>query len=107
MQVEDHPVSYFDSEGIIPTGNYGAGTVMVWDMGFWEPQGDAAAMSCATATGSFASTAKKLKGGFAPCRPTGGGQESKGKSWLLIKHRDAYAQEDDIAASTTYSAPTK
>src|ERR1051326_5260282 len=64
MQVEDHPVSYFDFEGIIPPGNYGAGTVMVWDVGKWEPEGDAHPM-LAKGDFKFRLDGKKLKGSFA------------------------------------------
>ena len=64
MQVEDHPVSYFDFEGTIPAGNYGAGTVMVWDVGTWEPQGNAAEM-LAKGDLKFRLDGKKLKGDFA------------------------------------------
>ncbi|HKW25863.1 MAG TPA: DNA polymerase ligase N-terminal domain-containing protein, partial [Terriglobales bacterium] len=63
MQVEDHPVSYFDFEGIIPAGNYGAGTVMVWDVGTWEAQGDAHAM-LAKGDLKFVLHGEKLKGSF-------------------------------------------
>jgi bifunctional non-homologous end joining protein LigD len=87
MQVEDHPVSYFDFEGIIPPGNYGAGTVMVWDVGTWEPQGDAHAM-LAKGDLKFILRGEKLKGSFVLARMRSRRPGSKGTEWLLIKHRD-------------------
>ena len=92
MQVEDHPVSYFDFEGTIPAGNYGAGTVMVWDVGTWEPQGDAHAM-LQKGDLKFRLNGKKLKGDFALVHIKSRRPDSKGNEWLLIKHRDAYVQE--------------
>ncbi|HEV2117935.1 MAG TPA: non-homologous end-joining DNA ligase [Terriglobales bacterium] len=89
MQVEDHPVSYFDFEGIIPPGNYGAGTVMVWDVGTWEPQGDAHAM-LAKGDLKFALRGEKLKGSFVLAHLRSRRPGSKGTEWLLIKHRDEY-----------------
>lgn len=91
MQVEDHPVSYFDFEGVIPPGNYGAGTVMVWDVGTWEPQGDAAEM-LRKGDLKFRLQGKKLKGDFALVHIKSRRPGSKGTEWLLIKHRDAHDQ---------------
>src|SRR5919108_5457495 len=90
MHVEDHPVSYFDFEGIIPPGNYGAGTVMVWDVGTWEPLGDAAEM-LRKGDLKFRLHGQKLKGSFALVRMRSRRPGSKGNEWLLIKHRDEYA----------------
>lgn len=87
MQVEDHPVSYFDFEGIIPPSNYGAGTVMVWDVGTWEAQGDAHAM-LAKGDLKFVLHGQKLKGSFVLARMRSRRPGSKGTEWLLIKHRD-------------------
>src|SRR5271157_2140707 len=92
MQVEDHPVSYFDFEGTIPQGNYGAGTVMVWDVGTWEPEGDAHAM-LAKGDLKFRLDGEKLKGSFALIHIRSRKPGNKGTEWLLIKHRDAYVQE--------------
>jgi len=91
MQVEDHPVSYFDFEGTIPSGNYGAGTVMVWDMGTWEPLGDAAAM-LKKGDLKFRLEGQKLKGEFALVHIKSRRPDSKGTEWLLIKHKDEYVQ---------------
>jgi len=91
MQVEDHPVSYFDFEGVIPTGNYGAGTVMVWDVGTWEPLGNAAEM-LKKGDLKFRLNGEKLKGDFALVHIRSRRSDSKGNEWLLIKHRDAYVE---------------
>ncbi|MFI5090313.1 MAG: non-homologous end-joining DNA ligase [Terriglobales bacterium] len=87
MQVEDHPVSYLDFEGIIPPGNYGAGTVMVWDIGTWEAEGNASEM-LAKGDLKFRLDGKKLKGSFVLARMRSRRPGSKGTEWLLIKHRD-------------------
>jgi bifunctional non-homologous end joining protein LigD len=106
MQVEDHPVSYFDFEGTIPVGNYGAGTVMVWDVGTWEPQGDAAEM-LRKGDLKFRLKGEKLKGDFALVHMKARRPGSKGNEWLLIKHRDVYVQEGYDIDNYDYSVLTK
>jgi bifunctional non-homologous end joining protein LigD len=106
MQVEDHPVSYFDFEGIIPSGNYGAGTVMVWDVGTWAPEGDAHAM-LGKGDFKFRLDGDKLKGSFALIHIRSRKPGNKGTEWLLIKHRDAYVQEPYDIDEYDYSVLTK
>ncbi|MGB8888310.1 MAG: DNA polymerase ligase N-terminal domain-containing protein [Candidatus Korobacteraceae bacterium] len=106
MQVEDHPVSYFDFEGTIPEGNYGAGTVMVWDMGTWEPQGNGAEM-LQKGDLKFRLNGQKLKGEFALVHMKSRRPGSKGTEWLLIKHRDAYVQAGYDIDKYDYSVLTK
>jgi bifunctional non-homologous end joining protein LigD len=106
MQVEDHPVSYFDFEGIIPEDNYGAGTVMVWDVGTWQPlspvavqgkyvPGTEAEAVTMLAKGDlkFRLDGKKLKGDFALVKMKGRRPGSKGNEWLMIKKHDQYVVE--------------
>ncbi len=106
VQVEDHPVSYFDFEGIIPKDNYGAGTVMVWDVGTWQPlspvavqgkyvpgtEAEAVAM-LAKGDLKFRLKGKKLNGDFALVKIKGRRPGSKGNEWLLIKKHDEYVVE--------------
>ena len=106
MQVEDHPVSYFDFEGTIPDVNYGAGTVMVWDMGTWEPQGDVTEMM-RKGDLKFRLNGQKLKGDFALVHMKARRPGSKGTEWLLIKHRDAYVQAGYDIDKYDYSVLTK
>jgi bifunctional non-homologous end joining protein LigD len=110
MQVEDHPVSYFDFEGTIPVGNYGAGTVMVWDVGTWEP------LSSQAVNGKYLPTTdaeaavmlnkgdfkirlhgQRMKGDFALVHIKARRPGSKGNEWLLIKkHDDEVVEGYDI-----------
>jgi bifunctional non-homologous end joining protein LigD len=105
MQVEDHPVSYFDFEGIIPEGNYGAGTVMVWDVGTWEPLGDADEM-LARGDLKFRLQGKKLNGEFVLAHMRGRRPGSKGNEWLLIKKKDEAMQSGFDIDSLDYSVLT-
>lgn len=100
MHVEDHPIAYGSFEGVIPEG-YGAGIVMLWDTGTWTPQ--VADVDAALAKGDlkFSLDGYKLKGSWALVRTRGFGRggrdENDGRSWLLIKHRDDWSGDLDIA----------
>ncbi len=89
VMVPDHPVEYVDFEGIIPEGNYGAGPVVVWDHGSYEPI-EAGAPEAQLRAGklAFILKGKKLEGGFALARFARG---RTGKEWLLIKKNDGHA----------------
>lgn len=95
IPTEDHPVDYIDFEGIIPEGNYGAGTVIVWDTGAYRNLRKDSSMDKAIAEGhvDIQLEGKKLKGGFALIQ-TGKGNR---KFWLFFKKRDEEADsEHDI-----------
>ncbi|MEO6964979.1 MAG: DNA ligase D, partial [Acidobacteriaceae bacterium] len=87
VQVEDHPMEYGGFEGIIPKGQYGGGTVMVWDQGTWEPHGDVDE-GLAKGNLKFALRGKKLIGDWALIRMGGKAAEEKKPNWLLIKEHD-------------------
>src|SRR5271169_5881266 len=89
VQVEDHPIDYGGFEGIIPKGQYGGGTVMVWDQGMWEPHGN---VDEGLAKGSLKFTlhGEKLKGKWALIRMGGRAANESKPNWLLIKEHDEY-----------------
>ena len=103
MQVEDHPIDYADFEGVIPAEEYGGGTVMVWDIGTWEPEVPNVDEALKKGDLKFQLFGKKLRGSWVLVRTRGFGSRSK-PSWLLIKHHDAYASEEDVTAEEPKSA---
>ncbi len=98
MAVEDHPLDYAQFEGIIPAGEYGGGTVMVWDYGQYVPSTESN-VSSALRHGElkFSLRGKKLKGSWVLVH-------MRDRQWLLIKHRDRYASNVSITDSAPKSA---
>src|SRR6204780_4316246 len=90
VEVEDHPLDYGDFEGTIPKGEYGGGTVLIWDRGYWIPEG-AKSTEDAFKGGDlkFTLEGQKLQGSWVLVRMRGDKFGGKRTNWLLIKHRDA------------------
>ena len=101
MQVEDHPVDYAKFEGVIPEGEYGGGTVMVWDYGTYKPE-DTTNVSEALRKGElkFSLNGKKLKGSWVLVR-------TRERQWLLLKHRDYYTTEEEVTELAPVSILTR
>ena len=92
VEVEDHPLDYGDFEGTIPKGQYGGGTVMLWDRGTWQPEGDPETM-LAKGDLKFSLEGEKLHGSWVLVRMRNDKFKSKRNNWLLIKHRDKFAKD--------------
>jgi bifunctional non-homologous end joining protein LigD len=97
VQVEDHPIDYGGFEGIIPQGQYGGGTVMLWDQGTWEPQAESADVDAALRDGhlKFVLHGTKLQGKWALIRMNGRAANEKKPNWLLIKEHDDFERPAD------------
>jgi len=100
VEVEDHPLDYGDFEGTIPKGEYGGGTVQVWDRGYWEPDGSQSAEEMLSRGDlTFRLYGAHLKGGWVLARMRRDKYDSKRTSWLLIKRRDHFAQQGGADAA--------
>jgi bifunctional non-homologous end joining protein LigD len=100
VEVEDHPIDYGDFEGTIPAGQYGGGTVQLWDRGYWAPEGDASAEAqLKKGELKFVMEGERMHGGWVLVRMTRDRAGGKRVNWLLIKHHDAAARDDDDFAT--------
>jgi bifunctional non-homologous end joining protein LigD len=95
VEVEDHPLDYGDFEGTIPHGQYGGGTVQLWDRGYWKPIGAAPQRALAAGDLKFELEGERLHGSWVLVRMRGDRYGGKRTNWLLIKHRDDYARPGD------------
>ena len=95
VEVEDHPLDYGDFEGTIPEGQYGGGSVMLWDRGYWAPEGMTAEAGLKAGELKFTLDGERLHGSWVLVRMNSDKFGGKRANWLLIKHDDAYAHEGD------------
>jgi bifunctional non-homologous end joining protein LigD len=95
VEVEDHPLDYGDFEGTIAEGQYGGGTVQLWDRGFWFPEGMTPEEGLAGGDLKFTLEGQRLRGSWVLVRMKRDRTGGKRVNWLLIKHRDEFAREDD------------
>src|SRR5436190_2473837 len=94
VETEDHPLDYGDFEGTIPKGEYGGGTVMLWDRGFWAADGDPS-KSLRKGELKFTLVGEKLQGSWVLVRLRHDREHGKRTNWLLIKRHDGYEREGD------------
>ena len=104
--VEDHPIEYGDFEGVIAEGEYGGGTVMLWDRGTWTPEVEDVDAALEKGDLKFTLHGKKLRGSWVLVRTKLGYGGSAKPQWLLIKHRDRYASTEDILVEKPRSVTT-
>ena len=106
VQVEDHPMEYGGFEGIIPAGQYGGGTVMLWDQGTWEPQAGHTDIDAGLREGSlkFVMNGTKMHGKWTLIRMGGKAANERKPNWLLIKEHDGFERPPD-APCITEEAP--
>jgi bifunctional non-homologous end joining protein LigD len=100
MQTEDHPIEYNQFEGVIPEGEYGAGTVMIWDRGIWEPEVEDVDRALAKGDLKLRLHGRKLHGSWVLVR-------MRERQWLLIKHRDKFASTVDVTTAKPRSAVSR
>src|SRR5262249_47795564 len=106
MHVEDHPIEYNKFEGIIPAGEYGGGTVMIWDRGTWIPEKPDVDAALKKGELKLTLQGEKLRGSWVLVRTRGRPGDTK-TAWLLIKHRDEWASPQDITELAPRSVVTK
>jgi len=99
VEVEDHPLEYGDFEGTIPRGQYGGGTVEIWDRGYWQPEGKSASGDLARGDLKFTLEGERLHGSWVLVRMRSDRFGGKRTNWLLIKHRDEWSREGESGLS--------
>jgi bifunctional non-homologous end joining protein LigD len=100
MQTEPHPMDYNQFEGVIPEGEYGGGTVMIWDRGTWTPESDDVDRALGKGDLKFRLHGRKLRGSWVLVR-------THARNWLLIKHRDEHASAEDLTVTKPRSVVSR